>query len=472
MPSDAPSKMIRIRVGATEIRVEQQGGTDIPNCDIKKRNDLQFRTTLVLVDLLRQGRLNDRDEFQILGENLYKILFDNKIGAALKAAFDQPLELMRVELEFEEGEEELSSLPWEYVYLPADFAGGGYFLAEQRKVVLTRRLRLEDSRPMRIDKPPLKVLFVASSPKERVPNPRGQEGETLDYKVEYEQVLEVLRGFGSETIKVTSLLPYEQDGITSWATWQNFIFMLQNEEFHAIHFLGHGKWDGKKGTILFMRKDGSPDPVPDSMIANALMGFPSLRLVFLQACESAYSDPYQVFSGVAQQLAQKKIPAVVGMQYKIHQQVANAFASEFYRALAERCTVDASIQKARWKIAVDFSNSIERLAFGLPVLYLRDSEPLFSTSAPVGTPQTITPSEYVACPWCPVRNKITDKYCGDCEGSLVCPNPNCKTRVDRPRNTCGECNAPLNRGKPTGAASPSTALPGKDKFVSKDRVAP
>ena len=49
--------------------------------------------------MLREGRLKDKEEFQILGENLYKILFDNSIGGAVKEAFGQPLQFMRVELE-------------------------------------------------------------------------------------------------------------------------------------------------------------------------------------------------------------------------------------------------------------------------------------------------------------------------------------------------------------------------------------
>src|SRR5208282_6851868 len=99
--------------------------------------------------------------------------------------------------------------------------GTGYFLADQVKLILTRRLRLDlPLRSLRIDKLPMKVLFVASSPK--------------GFDVEYENVLELLESFGPEMIKVTPLLPYEPDGITPKATWLNFTAMVDNEEFHAI----------------------------------------------------------------------------------------------------------------------------------------------------------------------------------------------------------------------------------------------
>jgi len=479
MPSDAPNRVFRVKVGREEIRVEREAGADdIPICKITKhdtlKHDLQFRTIEVLVDMLRQGRLNDRDEYQILGENLYTILFANKIGAELKAAFQQTgLEFVRVELEFEEGREDLASLPWEYVYLPADEDGGGYFLAQKKKVVLTRRLRMEKSRSLRIDKPPLKVLFVASSPKERVRNSRTGQEEEIEYRVEYEKVLELMKGFDPETIKVTELLPYETDEKsgqpTTRATWQNFVATLENEEFHAIHFLGHGRWDDRKGTILFMKRDGTPQPISEDELASTLDDYKSIRLVFLQACESAFSDPYQAFSGVAQQLAQKKIPAVVGMQYKIHQEVANAFACEFYTALAGKSKVDVALQKARWKIATEHSGSLDRLSFGLPVLYLRESESMFDSVAPPPVPEKTPPSEFVTCPWCASRtNRITDYYCDDCKGSLKCGN--CDTRVDRQRGSCGRCNKSLSEGRlPNQVPVP---LPQRDAFeVPKARPA-
>src|SRR5262249_15857331 len=155
--------------------------------------------------------------------------------------------------------------------------GTGYFLAEQVKLILTRRLRLDlPARSLLIDKRPLKVLFVASSPK--------------NHDVEYEGVLEAIKDLGSDNINVTPLLPPD-----SKASWPNFTSMLDIEGFHVIHFLGHGKWDPQKkaGTILFMKKDGTEDPRSESEIARAVMSVTSLKLVFLQACESAQSDPYQ-----------------------------------------------------------------------------------------------------------------------------------------------------------------------------------
>jgi CHAT domain len=403
VPQTAPIKIFHVTVctdGIIRVKREQGSEGDVRNCTVKV-DDLQRRTIQVLDTMLREGRLAGKEEFKVLGANLYRILFENQLGEVVDKALRQPVQFLRVELEFEKGQEALSSLPWEYTYFPEEYGGGGgYFLGERVKLCLTRRLCLDTSRDLRIDEgPPLKVLFVASSP--------------IGFKVEYEKFLEV---FGSrpDLIKVTPLLPYHPDDTEKTipkATWGNFTAMLGNEQFHAIHFLGHGRWNAqaKAGTILFMKKDGTADPIDDEFMANRLMDCDDLRLVFLQACESAQSDPYRAFSGVAQQLAQKGIPAVVGMQYKIHHRVANRFAEAFYEALAlaETVTVDVAVQKARRKIADEFSDSIERLGFGLPVLYLRESDSMFAPGAstggqektPLSTP--VVPDTAVASPTLP-----------------------------------------------------------------------
>src|ERR1051326_2742531 len=165
MPIEARVRVFSVVVGTDgTIRVDHEPGQDdIPNCRIKLDDDLQRRTTQVLVTMLREGRLKDEEEFKVLGSNLYKVVFDNAIGEAVRKAFYEKFQFMRLELEFEKGQEILSSWPWEYLYCPEEYGkvGSGFFLADQVKLVLARRLRLDTRRNLRIDKPPLKILFVA-----------------------------------------------------------------------------------------------------------------------------------------------------------------------------------------------------------------------------------------------------------------------------------------------------------------------
>lgn len=476
MPSDLPIKVFDVKVGKDNtIRVGGSGIEEIPDCAVTV-DPLQRRTTQVLVNMLREGRLVDEEEFKVLGQNLYNVLFSNDIGEAVRKSFFEPLGFMRVELGFEEGQEQLSSWPWEYLYCPQEFGkvGTGYFLAQQDSLILTRRIKLDcKPRGLRIDKPPLKVLFVASSPK--LANSKdvviGEPGKDAPrvLKVEYDSVLDQIKDLGEDIIKVTALLPeekFDDEGrpVIQVATWENFKAKVQNEEPHVIHFLGHGKWDPIKesGAILFMGRDGTVDARWENDLANLFMKVPSVRLVFLQACESAQSDPYQAFSGVAQQLAQKGIPAVVGMQTKINNQVANQFARSFYTALADKLTIDAAVQKARTTMSDAPSDSAQRLGFGLPVLYLQKSDSLFPPSVTAATPtggQDRTLSELVACPWCSHRNRSVDNFCAVCDGQVVCLK--CGTRVSEPRLSCGNCGTPLRQRRPDNASSST----GESKFA-------
>lgn len=479
MASEDQTNVFEVKVcDDNQIRVE--GTENFPNCPVTI-DDLHRRTTQVLVNMLREGRLVDEEEFKVLGEHLYKVLFGNVVGEAVRKSY--VVGPTRVELGFEQKQAGLSSWPWEYLYCPLEETkkGSGCFLAGQDNVILTRRLKLDGTpRGLRIDKLPLKVLFVASSPKlqdiERPKQLDANQGSEKVLMVEYESVLEEIKKlgkemkekFGEEMIKVTALLPEEKvdetGGVVSRATWENFRALVKTEEPHAIHFLGHGKWDSVEnaGAILFMKNDGTVDPCWEGAVAAFLMTVPSLRLVFLQACESAQSDPYQAFSGVAEQLAQKGIPAVVGMQTKINHLVANRFARTFYEALADRLTVDAAVQKARATMSDASSDSVRRLGFGLPVLYLQNSEPLFAPVGPTGIqagagvspagPTTPPLPEFVNCPWCGARNKSNNPNCRVCAGPFFCEH--CKARVEESGQYCVKCTEPLKQ--------PRTSPPKKD----------
>jgi hypothetical protein len=129
-------------------------------------------------------------------------------------------------------------------------------------------------------------------------------------------------------------------------------------------------------------EDGTADWVGEQDLAHVLSDVLAVRLVFLQACESALPSPEQAISGVAMRLAHINIPAVLAMQYRIEQGVANRFAGAFYGALVEGQTIDAAVQQGRIEIAVRARHWAVSRAFGLPVLYLREPEALLARPDP------------------------------------------------------------------------------------------
>ena len=397
----------------------------------------------------------------------------------------------KVELEFESEQHVLASWPWEYLYCPPlPGMGGGYFLAESAKLVLTRCLPLYlPPRNLLVPEKdlPIRVLFVAASPGKLSP-------------VEYESVLEELKELEEQYKDKITVLPLvdpyvKLDGIlvekyNPNATFSKFFDMVLNFDPHIIHFVGHGRCLGEEGgqlAFMDLNVNGDAHWVTDNELASKLMGT-SLRLVFLQACESAlpsspyssyealadlHHNPYEAISGVAMHLAKQNIPAVVAMQYRIQSQVANEFARAFYTALADRKSVDAAMQEGRLKILTQISDWAKTSSFGLPVLYLQQSGSLLAlkpettgTSAQTDLRQGVgaymrgaapavvnvalssisstvadaTLKQSFSCPWCQAICDPNDKFC-ECGKPLVCPE--CKTRITRLRSNCGECGKPL-----------------------------
>lgn len=148
---------------------------------------------------------------------------------------------------------------------------------------------------------------------------------------------------------------------------------LLTETFHVLHYMGHGGFEEQtgRGVLLFEDAQGDPDPVTGQALATILQGVSALRLVFLNACDTARTsrkaglDP---FAGVATALVMGGLPAVVAMQFRISDQAAIAFSQEFYPRLAAGDPVDAAVAEGRMAIYLADTESLE---WATPVLFMR-----------------------------------------------------------------------------------------------------
>jgi hypothetical protein len=362
---------------------------------------LRSRTIEVLVGLLRANRLNRIEELKLLGEYLYVTLFrtsraEGGPSGFLKRAIktdsleeDTGRRLLRVSLEIDADVERLGTWPWEYLYFPDDPGepDSGFFLGERTNFMLTRQLPLAVSQRTISIRPPLRILFVVLSPTD-LPD------------IEYEAVLETLVQLrdsqGQTRIDLRVLteqhsdngarLEEEELGLNVRTTYRSFIRGVEDFDPHVVHIIGHGRYRsdgdlGPSGQLAFRRTDSTAGWVPDRELANMLRDSPSLRLVFLQACESAetQSHPYQVISGLAQWLAQKNIPAVIAMHFQVKSMLANEFARSFYEAMVKRATIEVAMHEARRQLYISgVTGDSHRSGFGLPVLYLRGSGALLT----------------------------------------------------------------------------------------------
>ena len=245
---------------------------------------------------------------------------------------------------------DLANIPWEYLY---DDEYG--FLGLDPRTALVRYLEMSAPvQPFPI-RPPLRILTIVSAPTD-IPEIDGEKEwgklkDELDGLVRDEMVqLDRL-----ETGTLAELLP-----------------PLRQNEYHVLHFIGHGGYDEEAhdGALAFEDEDRNTRLVTGRDLMQMISGHRSLRLVVLNACEGARSASDDPFGGVAQALVRRGIPAVVAMQFEISDPAALVFSPSFYQAIAQGRPVDVATVEAR-KTMFARGHTVE---WATPVLYLRSQD--------------------------------------------------------------------------------------------------
>ncbi len=144
---------------------------------------------------------------------------------------------------------------------------------------------------------------------------------------------------------------------------------LSQDEFHVVHYMGHGNFDsGSGGQVIMESADGSEQPISGNTFATWLQDEP-LRLVFLNACNTGTTGQQtglHPFAGVASALIGSGVPSVVAMQFPISDEAAIIFAETFYKRIAQGLPVEQAMSEGR-KGLLDRTGS----EWATPVLYMR-----------------------------------------------------------------------------------------------------
>lgn len=304
-----------------------------------------------------------------IGERLFTSLFPGEILRLYERSLDlleaDPEAGLRLELMLDPRDPSLAAFqafPWELLRQP----GHPESPALSRRQPVVRYLAV----PLPVYASPrptvLRVVAVAASP-------RGLE--TLDLTRELRN-LRKAAGSAAGLDVVTPRSP------TLAALRQT----LLAHECHVLHFMGHGgSVPGQADRALFFEtEDGNADPVTGPDLVNKLADFPRLRLVVLNACESATAGAsFDPFAGVASALVLGSLPAVVAMQLPISDQTAIAFSQAFYRQLAAGDPVDAAVAEGRQAV-----HSVDRESFewATPVLFMRTPNGELYPERDIGAP--------------------------------------------------------------------------------------
>jgi hypothetical protein len=263
--------------------------------------------------------------------------------------------------------------PWEFVFdehaggcgrpgrtesqssAAASAEGGprGVFLSTG-EVIFTRNVLTPRPSALTPREGPLRILVVAAQPLNAA-------------KLSIEEERELLRR-GFDDLAVAGLAVVK---VLPRATPVLLQQSLAVESFDVVHFISHGVFDDENqaGALLFEDERGNEWMLSEEEVC-LLLCHRGIRLVFLNACETATAGRRRFNSGLTSSLVESGIPAVVGNQFSVDDLSATVFAQHFYWHLAHGLTIGEAAREAR--IAVRCYIPGQVIDWAVPVVYAGD----------------------------------------------------------------------------------------------------
>lgn len=237
---------------------------------------------------------------QEFGGKLFAQAFQGQVQANFWRSLDlarQQGDGLRVRLRLTDAPD-LADVPWEYLYDTAFHR----FLAHSTYTPLVRYLDLPQTTPPLAVQPPLQILVMIASPRDQA---------QLDVEAEWRKVQGALADLEQRGLVQVTRLPE--------ATLAALQRQLRRQPYHVFHFIGHGGFDqqSQSGVLLLEDERGLSRLIGGYQLGALLHNHPTLRLALLNACEGARTALHDPFAGVAQQLVQQGLPAVIAMQFEI-----------------------------------------------------------------------------------------------------------------------------------------------------------
>ncbi|HEX2222170.1 MAG TPA: CHAT domain-containing protein [Candidatus Limnocylindria bacterium] len=301
---------------------------------------------------MEQGLFDD-DFVKEFGGKLFAALFAGQVEQLYRASRTDGGDL-RIRLVVDDPA--AARIPWELLYDGQEDA----FLALQQPVVRGMSVA-EPARPLEADAP-LRILVLDAFPR-GVLRVQGQ--------IEAEGIRRALASLTRSRRVEVRTLPH-----ATLAGLQNALREGDDPEkpapIHVVHFIGHARHDRRadRTVLLFEDEKGEIDEVDPQALVNVLSAS-DVRLVFLNACQTVHLTALDATRAFAPALLRSGVPAVIGMQVVVLDDVAAQFALEFYEALADNRPVDAAVLDARRLLRSDRAR--RKADMGVPVCYLRSA---------------------------------------------------------------------------------------------------
>jgi hypothetical protein len=351
------------------------GSSEVVQLDVDRLlNERDSFENMVLASAVSKRTIlsGHEKELRRVGAQLFNALFSGTVLGTYRASCaiaHERGEPLRVVLRLTQPR--LAALPWEALFDPENEA----YICRQEPLV--RQVPAPHTRePLHVTLP-LRVLGLVASP-------RGLPD--LDVAAEQKHLRRALATpIRKGLIELDWLAP------AKLATWGALQEKLMSNQWHVLHFIGHGDYDttNDRGVIALVGDDGRADHVEAGHLADLLKeAQPMPRLVVLNSCSSGAEGTKDLFSGVAAALVRRGVSAVAAMQFTVSDSAAIDFARGFYTAIGHGRSIDDATRSGR--ISVLGARTLEWVT---PVLYVRgDNTQLFAiterppNSAPSGPP--------------------------------------------------------------------------------------
>src|SRR3989442_898433 len=289
-----------------------------------------------------------------LGKRLFDTILKDDVKTLFSRAAGQSSGFLPLELYVEDYS--IAGWPWEYLFdeSQSEFICQAFYPISRGIFTLDTRFPLQEkSGKIRI------LLLLGVDPSD----PEASPEEQVKW---VREVLTAALADREAELKVVRIRRPEE--------LAKLLAAARSEPFHILHFFGHAGFD-------LVRQEGyiSIRNQPDSFKFYAndlgnLLAQRGIRLVFLNACETARTGETEqpARSSVAAALLSKGIPAVIGAQFTMPDVSAHYLASMIYNALLTGAPLIEALRDGRQ--AMGFSKDNRFFDWGIPVLYAFDPD--------------------------------------------------------------------------------------------------
>ena len=289
---------------------------------------------------------NDATQF---GEKLKGILFPSDIWSLFNTLRqDARRENKGVRLRLRIDPPELSRLPWEYCYDPKS----RLFFAQDLNTPMVRYISSGYTPDVLASNGSLKILMVMAAPKNLPPLNMEKEEQVLrqalgDKLAKGQVELKILHNTTASKLQLT----------------------LAEMEPHVLHFVGHGEFRNGEGALILEDENQQAQRMTAGQLAMTLR-HRGVRLIVLNACQTATGDEGDAFMSVAPALVLADIPAVIAMQFNVPDTMAIRYTESLYNYLALYKPLDLAVTEMRIS-AANGPSDYDHVLWGIPVLFMR-----------------------------------------------------------------------------------------------------